>query len=365
MPPRPAPNRPAFAVSLCVLATSVVVCSAETPGGEPGSGLEELFRQNSRTLVLQDGRLAGDGADFLISEAGDTRFFCIGEPHNVREIPGFVTALFRQLQEKQGFHYLAIEQGPFITNRIGSVAGSQEKELRRFGKKNKKALHFRTVEEVEMMAAVWQASEGSIQGVWGLDRVLAPAPLEDHLASSSGKDDPEAPFLRERGEWSAKNLSMYRSPPGSSEGLSANQHREDGFKSGFEYYYRRATTPEDSTPRVVFRFGHVHMGRLANRRYGSLGHYLSRLAEDDDTGSFHLNLQLINRPGHYWSLTEYPEYEPLANVGDPDRWILVDLRPARAALRAEQFPPHDKLARLILDFDAVLLLGGASKGHRL
>ena len=120
---------------------------------------------------------------------------------------------------------------------------------------------------------------------------------------------------------------------------------------------KRATAEDAAEARVVFRFGHVHMGRSARRSDGSLGHYLSQFSEDDALTSFHLNVQLINEPGHYWSLTDYAEYEPLANVGDPTKWILVDLRPARAALLAGEFTAHDKLSRLVVDFDAVLLDG--------
>jgi hypothetical protein len=44
--------------------------------------------------------------------------------------------------------------------------------------------------------------------------------------------------------------------------------------------------------------------------------------------TFHLNLQAINDPGKYWFLMDYPEYEPLANVGGPvdvDEQTSVDI----------------------------------------
>jgi hypothetical protein len=350
----------------CVLAASVALSAAAPPEEAGDSELESLFRESSHVLTPSGGDLSGDGLDFLLAEAENVQFFCLGEPHNVREIPGFVTALFERLQDRWSFHHLAIEQGPFITDRIGRLARSKtDDELRQLAKKKKKALHFRTVEEIEMIADVSRASEGSIAGVWGLDRVLAPSHLDDYLSGSDGSNDADAEFLRARAEWSAANLAMYRSGRSQGDGPSADQHREDGFKSGFRHYYRLASPEEGPLPRVVFRFGHVHMGRRAGKRYASLGHYLSRFAGENGLESFHLNIQLINRPGHYWSLTDYPEYEPLSNVGDPTKWVIVDLRPARAAVGAGTLAATDKLTRLIFDFDAVLLMGGASKGRKL
>jgi len=116
---------------------------------------------------------------------------------------------------------------------------------------------------------------------------------------------------------------------------------------------------------VIFRFGHTHMGRLDYRSYASLGRYLGEFAAENGLSTFHLNLQAINKPGKYWSLTDYPEFEPLANVGDPLKWVLVDLRPAREPLRAGTFPASKKLTRFVFNFDAVLLIGGLSKGRKL
>ena len=61
---------------------------------------------------------------------------------------------------------------------------------------------------------------------------------------SDGEADPQAPFLADRAAWSAENLSMYRSGGGDRDGPSPDQHREDGFKNGFESFYERATSDE-------------------------------------------------------------------------------------------------------------------------
>ena len=142
-------------------------------------------------------------------------------------------------------------------------------------------------------------------------------------------------------------------------------HREEGFEAGLRHYYERASSADGAPPRVIFRFGHTHMGRLDYRSYASLGRYLGEFAAENGSRAFYLNLQAINEPGKYWSLTDYPEYEPLANVGDPSKWVLVDLRPARERLRADTVEASEKLTRLVFNFDAVLLIGGLSKGGKL
>lgn len=324
--------------------------------------LEQLFRENSRVLTLADGKLSGPGIEFLLEQVADARFVCLAEPHNSHEIPLFVTALFERLQAERSFHYLAIEQGPLITRRIAEMAGSStDAEIRKAMKKHKKALHFETAEEVEMIADVARLSSGSITGVWGLDRVLDAPFVESWLSSEEGAADAEAAFLRERADWSAENLAMYKH--GGGEGVAPDQHREDGFKAGFRHYYERASG--EGAPRVLFRFGHTHMGRLDYRSYPSLGRWLGEFAAENESGAFYLNLQAINDGGKYWSLTDYPDYEPLSAVGDPSKWVLVDLRPAREPLGAGTLEASKKLTQLVFNFDAVLLIGGLSKGGKL
>ncbi|MDB4324730.1 hypothetical protein N9971_00135 [bacterium] len=328
--------------------------------------LESLFRSNSHVLKLEDGDLSGPGVEFLLAETVDAQFVCVAEPHNSQQIPMFVTSLFQRLQDDRSFDYLAIEQGPLIVRRIAELGQtSTNDELRKLMKKRKKALHFETFEEVAMIADVARLSSATSPNVWGLDRVLDPSYVEQWLASEDGRDDPEASFLRERMEWSAENFAMYKSKRDRGDGPSADQFREDGFKEGFRHYYDRVAAEGSPPPRVIFRFGHTHMGRVDYRSYASLGRYLGEFAAQNDLRAFHLNLQAINQPGQYWSLTDYPEYEPLANVGDPAQWVLVDLRPAREPLRAGTVEASQQLKRMVFNFDAVLLIGGLSKGGKL
>ena len=328
--------------------------------------LESLFRENSHLLILKESELSGPGLEFLLTEVDDAQFLCLAEPHNSHEIPQLVTALFARLQDERSFRYLAIEQGPLITRRIAERAQSSTNDaIRKIMKKRKKALHFKTAEEVEMIADVARLSSGSIPGVWGLDRVLDASYVDKWLSSDDGREDPEAPFLRERAAWSAENLAMYKSDRDPGDGPSPDQHREDGFKGGFHHYHDQASSDGAPPPRVIFRFGHTHMGRVDYRSYASLGRYLGEIAAENGLRAFHLNLQAINEPGKYWSLTDYPDYEPLANVGDPSKWVLVDLRPAREPLRAGKLEASENLKRFVFNFDAVLLIGGLSKGRKL
>jgi hypothetical protein len=351
---------------MMIIMVSVAVCVAESPENRESSELGQLFQGHSYSLTSSDGQLSGRGVEFLLAETKSAQFVCIAEPHNVREIPIFVTSLFELLGQQRAFRFLAIEQGPLITSHIGRLAQTMSNdEIRKVVREQRKALHFRTIEEVEMIADVARLSEDSVPAVWGLDRVLAPKFLENYLARDAGQQDPEREFLVKRAAWSADNLAKYRADRNSQAARSADQHREDGFKDGFQHYYQLAKTNGQPDPRVVFRFGHVHMGRLAGRRYDCLGRYLNDFAKENGLRTFHLNIQLINKPGNYWSLTDYPEYTPLASVGDPDKWVLVNLRPARSPLQTGELQASDKLKEFVENYDAVLLMGGASRGRRL
>jgi len=85
-------------------------------------------------------------------------------------------------------------------------------------------------------------------------------------------------------------------------------------------------------------------------------------AQAERSRAFLVNLQIINRPGRYWSLTDYPDFAPIARAGSPDAWRVVDLRPLRDLVHARKVRVAPPLGRMIFGFDAVVLLGGASRG---
>lgn len=147
-------------------------------------------------------------------------------------------------------------------------------------------------------------------------------------------------------------------------GYRHNLEREQIMKSQFIKHYRAAQAAGDRTPRFVFKFGQWHMlrGRLWGN-YFTLGTLLTELAISNDLEAFILNIQPINRPGNFWSLTEYPDWSAIASAGDPDKWVLVDVRPLRGFLHNGAIEsPSEDFELNAFGADAFLLMGGASRG---
>src|SRR5262245_351681 len=71
----------------------------------------EALKQHARALAVQDGELAGEGAEFLVDASRGCQFVLLGEQHNVLEIPQFTASLFRLLHEEHGFDHYAMENG--------------------------------------------------------------------------------------------------------------------------------------------------------------------------------------------------------------------------------------------------------------
>ena len=141
-----------------------------------------------------------------------------------------------------------------------------------------------------MIADVARIATTAANGVCGLDRVLDESYVEEWPSGDDGAADPEAPFLEQRVTGSAENSAMYKAKRRRGQGPSADQHREDGFKTGFLHYHESASSEKIPHPRMIVRFGHTHMGRPDYRSYASLGRYLGEFAAKNDLGAFRLNL---------------------------------------------------------------------------
>ena len=95
---------------------AVVMCAVMVPvtGVAQQHDLDSLLQAGRMRFDFDAARSQGPGFDFLVDAAVDAQFVMVGESHNVKEIPQFTSHLFRQLHERYGFNYLALEDGPFI-----------------------------------------------------------------------------------------------------------------------------------------------------------------------------------------------------------------------------------------------------------
>ena len=135
-------------------------------------------------------------------------------------------------------------------------------------------------------------------------------------------------------------------------------------KLNFMANYRAAQRAGDTLPRVLLKFGSVHAGNwLSSTNVHTIGRFVDEFAIANGRDAFHMVAWLVNEPGTYWTLTESPEYLPLARVGSTRSWTIVDLRPLRPFAHAGRLSSMSREMRtLVFAYDAVLLIGSGTRG---
>src|SRR5207245_1282297 len=145
-----------------------------------------VFRAHRYSLALENGRLTGAGARFLLDASRDAQFFVIGESHYVAQIPRFAEALFSSLHSDRGYNYYAVEFGPVITGMLSAASvparSSQHAPMRssmfraayamRTPRASKLAAPLSTPPQVLRRSLCWMRSRyptGSTSWIAGLD----------------------------------------------------------------------------------------------------------------------------------------------------------------------------------------------------
>ncbi len=314
--------------------------------------------------------------------------------------------LFEALHGRLGFQHLVVEQDGLIMNRLAAAgAGGGLAAVRSEAAKHPEALHFGTDEELALITEVCRISDAP-DPVWGVDRVHdATLALEALLEAAESEADrekiravlaearksPDASFIREPNAAFDELLGSLDPPAGSPAaevlsaltisrddfrayatkhergdpwGFLANQRREELMKSRFLEHYRRATAGGEELPKAVAKLGHWHIMRgLGPGNVPTFGDFLVDVTRFNGTDAVSINIQPVNEPGRHWSITDYPEYAPVTGVADPDRWMLVDLRPLRGYVHSGALPVSSELRQMVFGFDLLLLLGGTDPGR--
>lgn len=112
----------------------------------------------------------------------NAQFFAITEEHNLAELNELSEALFIELQQKEGFDYLALEQGSIITSWLGNKKhrGDIEAITKLIGA-YPHAPTFATDEELQLIATVGANSGAITNPIWGVDQELSALHILDRL----------------------------------------------------------------------------------------------------------------------------------------------------------------------------------------
>lgn len=381
------------------------------------ASLKEELTKGSMALRMNQGKLEGPGAEFLLREARGSQFVLVGEDHGLAEVPQFCGALFGELRTS-GFDNLAVEAGPETVRRLEKF--SREKDpveaLRKFDQQYSFSLPFYNWKEEAVMATSLAASG---MHVWGLDQefILSPsfhfqrlmelAPTESakklaaeylersvaadkkmvaeknpgvvFMVSATGEDfqklsaafpDPKseaARIIRElQVSWEiyAKNFQ--------GKGMESNLQRSALMKKHFHEYYDLA-----KSKKTVFKFGAFHAMRGRSLiGVHDLGNHVSELAEGLGSHSFHiLTIVVRGAVNAYRPFTADPndktkpydvvkefdmaDVKPFVEAAPAADWAVIDLRPLRGKI--SKFGPLDRgLEQLLWGYDAVVLI---PEGH--
>ncbi len=398
--------------AMTMVAATALAVAFPTAGTAQQYELDSLLQAGRLRLDFSASRSVGPGFDLLLDAAADVQFVMVGESHNVKEIPQFTTHLFRQLHDRYGFNYLALEDGPFIAELYSdpAVRGDREATLT-LANRYVNALQFWNDQEVQLILDVGRISEAVASPVWGLDqawgglhvleRVLELAPddsaraLVSDLVEQVGAREARRPTgagtrfivdtttashidelqrLFANADSQAHRLidvletsnHIYRIRTTPQNIYTSNDTREHYMRRNLMTRYEEAQARGESLPRVVLKFGQWHA--IKGRNQGdvmALGTFVSEFAKSNGMTSLHIWTGLVNEPGQFWTLHDFEDYVPLANAGSTEHWTVIDFRPLRAYAAAGRIAGlNDELRSVIFGFDVGLLIGGGSRGTR-
>lgn len=369
-----------------------------------GIDVDSLLRAHAIPLTLDVDAASGPGYELLLDAAAEAQFFIIAEEHNLAELNRLSAHLFRDLNNRYGFRYLTLESGGVVTRWIDEAARSGGLEaVAAIVDRYPMAPTFATDEELQLMAVARELSDTPVQAVWGVDQelgalhilerlaMLAPSAairaelerLADEARPHEETRTGDVHYLYEIADPAAyARLAQAWDPPAGTEAarlMAALQRtvriytgrkdalgvypsealRERSMKQQFTELYRAARDAGDQRPRSLVKMGHWHTYRgIFRSDVPTFGNFLSELATFNGMESFVLSTHVVGSPDA-WRNTR----GLLADVGDPDRILVIDLRPLRPLVRAGRVDGlSDGTRELFFRSDALLIIGGGKTG---
>ncbi|MGE0596843.1 MAG: hypothetical protein AB7P07_10770 [Hyphomonadaceae bacterium] len=382
--------------------------AAEVAPDTPASTLLPALIAHSRHLAtLQDGRLSGEGADFLRAMIGESHFLLIGEDHGNAGVADFATALWREAHA-QGYQYGAIEVDPYIAEAANRelAEGGAEAWAAYLARRNSAggAPFLNWDAETRYAEQIVRDSDGRAPALWGLDQVFIGAGsvrlreiaenarnAEARALAAALANQANAGALDAFARLDGAQLQRLRSllgdrrdaryatmtdqmivshriyqpfVTGGGEANLANAEREHLMKNLFLEAYAAAEEADRAPPRVVFKFGANHMYRGATPTWvQGLGGFVTEFAAA--RGQRAAALAVMCGPGGAVASLGGPPTpcaEPMAATYpfltehiDPQQVTIFDLRVWRLRPRRWAHLPAE-MQQLLGSFDALVFV---------
>ena len=392
----------------------------------------ETLQKNRAGIGVKDGKLSGPGAETLRQALAEAHFVLLGEDHGIAQIPDFGAALCVELAP-HGFNHLTLEIGPNVAPEVEKFARSADgaKALAEFLRKYPETVAFYNWrEEFAMLHQCEKAAGPSGMKIWGVDQEFMGASgmlLDKILATNPG---PEAKIAiralqKENGE--ARAAAVKSGHPwdllmvgakqeeldharellarqGNSEAqklfaalltsreiylknkaadyYNSNRQRALLMKANFVAPFAAEFQQSGMPPKVLFKFGGLHMFRGMNPLHSSeLGNLAGEFAEAHGLKSVHIMiLGVKGEELHFAGIGKPSQPAPIDLAGDKDSdflyfkplfdnqvagsWTLYDLRALRTNF--SKFGKIDpELERVIFGYDFVVLIPDPKPSHDL
>jgi erythromycin esterase-like protein len=330
----------------CVAICSILFGSS---GGAQDSTFIRALKASASEFNVVGGKIAGPAAASLMKEARENQFLLVGEDHGIREVPGFVGALF-DLVRAAGYSHLAVEVGPVTARRLESMMRSPAAQSdldSLLGANTPYTIpFFFWKEEAQMLERAVKSLPGKNAVVWGLDQEFMMSPtyllqqlsqlatsgsarsVVDRFAASSAQadktmmstgnpsglwmlatTDADIAQLREAFGHNApaaadeiidelaESRDIYRKF-GAGAGYESNQQRDDMMKRHFVDWYRSAQAKGEAHPKVVVKLGanHIFRGPSTTDTY-EIGSFVPEFAQSQGGRAF--NILLVVKRGTY------------------------------------------------------------------
>ena len=342
------------------------------------AGFAEVLKKNRGIISVQDGKLAGPGAEVLRTALAEAQFVALGEDHGIRQIPEFAAALCAELAP-HGFHHMALEIGTYAAPELEKMARSADgaKQLAEFERKYPETIAFYNwQEEFRMLEKCESAASPGHMTIWGLDQEFMGATgfLADRILGTNPGPEAKAAvetLLKESGE--ARAAAVQSGNPGdlfmmtakqeeldqvrellkkqgkpeaqklfeawllsreiyqknmSGDYYQSNRQRALLMKKNFSGPFAASSQSNGVLPKVFFKFGAYHMFRGINPLHSSeLGNLIGEASEANQLKSVHILVAGVKGEQlHFVGIGKPAEAAPLDLAGDKDSPFLF-LRP--------------------------------------
>lgn len=378
------------------------------------SRLDSLVRVYTYTLEAKNGALAGTAIDALKQASANAQFVLLGEEHNSKVIPGITAMLFDWLQREYDFQYVATEQDPVMMEMISKRPPKRLAEYHDLAIQYPLGFTFISDQELSMLQRICSVSSGRHDAIWGCEQAFGMTHIVDRLISTPHLSAKQNSFLLRLRAYTSPHeqkrdlrkfhlmsfpdkypyvdtlkrffrlssdrqarlyveaLSMsdsiyrlFHQSKASPESRYWNNYvREEYMEKTFIRHYELAQTKDGKLPKVLFKFGHLHLyhGRNPNFIF-TLGNFVTELASRN--GKQTISIFAAYNPSEEIASTEH--FLPLAKHASSGAWTLVDLRPLRPYFRAGMLETNltttaqKAFESIIFGFDFLLLVGDREK----